>query len=86
MSDEIIRNLYINFVGPGDMPRKCYLLNDRIDTNKKDLLHRLHKKDKKKFEQICKDYEETNLLECEEAFIRGFSFATQLLGEAYSNK
>ena len=86
MNNEIIRDLYINFVGPGDMPRKGYLLNDRIDTNKKDLLHRLHKKDKKKFEQICKDYEETNLLECEEAFIRGFSFAVQLMSEAYGRE
>ena len=86
MEDEIIRKLYINFVGNGEMPRKSYLLNDRIDNTEKELKKRLHKNSKKLFEQMCKDYQELNLMETEEAFINGFSFAVKLLSEAYARK
>ena len=86
MNNEIIRDLYINYVGTGENSRKCYLLFDRIEHSQKDLMQILHKKNRKKLEQICEDFEERKCIETEEAFIRGFSFAVQLLGEAYSKK
>lgn len=85
---EMIKDLYINYIdGYGTMPRKCYLLNERLDTNIKELKKRLrNKKDKKRLEKICNDYEEINTIECDESFACGFSFAVQLLSEAFSRK
>lgn len=86
LSKELIRDLYNNYVESGEMPRKCYLLNDRIDKTITELKRKMKKRNKKKLDLLCEDHIELNLIETEEAFIRGFSFATQLLSEAFSQK
>lgn len=83
---EIIKDLYINYVGCGDTTRTDYLLNDRIDTTIKELQKKISNKHKKKLERICNDYQKVNLIETEQAFTRGFAFAVQLLSEAYTHK
>lgn len=83
---EIIKDLYINYVGCGDTTRIDYLLTDRIDSIIKELQKKINNKHKKKLETLCNDYEKVNLIETEQAFTRGFAFAVQLLSEAYSHK
>ena len=81
-STEIIKDLSINYIGHGAMPRKCYLLNHRIDKNITDLKEILYKKNKKKLDKLCDDFTRLNSIECEESVVDGFSFAVQLLSEA----
>lgn len=83
-SNGIIKDLYINFVGASEHPHKYYLLFERVDTNTKQLKRIINKKNKRKLEKLCDDYEEIISIESDEAFIDGFSFAVQLLSEAYS--
>lgn len=85
-SNEVIRDLYNNFIDSCEMPRKCYLLNDRADATLKELKRKMNKKSKKKLDLLCKDYLEIKLIETEEAFIQGFSLATQILSEAFNQK
>lgn len=85
-SDEIIKDLFINYVGYGETSSKSFLLNERIDENTKKLNKIINKKHKHKLETLCKDYEQVNLMETEKAFTRGFSFAVQLMAEAFSQK
>lgn len=85
MNSEIIKELFTNFVGNGDIPAKLFLLNGRIDDNTKLLNKVISKRYKKKLETLCKDYEEVNLIQTDEAFTRGFSFAVQLLAESFSH-
>ena len=85
-SKELIRDLYNNYVESSEMTRKCYLLNDRIDKTLNELKRKMNKKTKKKLDLLCEDHLELNLIESEEAFIQGFSFATQLLSEAFNQK
>lgn len=85
-SDSLIKELFTNFVDTGEMPTKVFLLNDRIDENTKKLNSILKTKHKEKLKTLCRDYEEVNLIQTEHAFERGFSFAVQLLAEAFSHK
>lgn len=82
----MIKDLYVNYVGVGDITRKDYLLNDRIDAITKELQRKLNNKNKKKLEKLCNNYQEINLMETEESFARGFAFAVQLLSEAFAQK
>lgn len=86
MQSEIIKELYCNFVESSELPHKCHLLYDRISTNTKDLKKIMCKKYKKKLERLCEDYEEINTIEVDNAFVDGFSFAVQLMSEAYAHK
>ena len=83
---EIIKDLYTNYVGSGDITRTDYLLNDRIDTTTKELQKKMSNKYKKKLEKLCNDYQKVSLIETEQAFTRGFAFAVQLLSEAFAEK
>lgn len=85
-SNSLIKELYTNFVDVGEMPAKVTLLNGRIDENTKKLNSILKHKHRQKLETLCKDYEEVNLMQTDQAFERGFSFAVQLLAEAFSHK
>lgn len=85
-SNELIRDLYNNYVESNEMPRKCYLLNDRIDKTITELKRKMNKKTKKKLDLLCEDQLDLSLIESEEAFIQGFSLATQLLSEAFNQK
>ena len=85
-SDELIKELFTNFVGNGDTPAKVFLLNQRIDENTKKLNQAIKKKHKSKLETLCKDYEEVNLMQMDNAFVRGFSFGVQLMAEAFNQK
>lgn len=85
-SDSLIKELYTNFVDVGEMPTRVTLLNGRIDENTKKLNSILKPKHRQKLETLCKDYEEVNLMQTDQAFERGFSFAVQLLAEAFSHK
>ena len=85
-SEEIIKDLFVNYVGYGETSSKNFLLNERIDENTKKLNRILSKKHKKKLKTLCDDYENVNLIETEKAFTRGFSFTVQLMAEAFSQK
>ena len=85
-SAEVIKDLYINYVGHGAMPRRYYLLNNRIDKNITELKKIMYKKNKKKLDKLCDDFTQMNIIECDESFIDGFSFAVQLLSEAFNRK
>lgn len=86
MQENIIKNLYINFIQSSEQPRRYYLLFERIDKNTKELKNVINKRNKKKLKQICDDYDEIASFEAENAFIDGFSFAVQLMSEAYARK
>lgn len=86
MQKGIIKSLYGNFVEGSEPPRRCQLLYDRINDNTKILKKSISKRNKKKLEMLCSDYEATNIMEVEEAFADGFSFAVKLLSEAYAHK
>lgn len=83
---EIIKDLYYNFVESSELPRKYHLLCDRISANTKDLKKVMKKKHIKKLEMIVEDYEEIITITTDNAFIDGFSFAVQLMSEAYGHK
>lgn len=86
MQSELIKMLYGNFIESSDPPYKSHLLNDRINTNTKSIKRILNRKNKNKLDLICKDYEEINIMDVENAFADGFSLAVQLLSEAYAHK
>ena len=86
MKDNIIKELFYNFVESSSQPRMYYLLLERIDTNTQQLKKFMNKKNKKKLQQICDDYEKIAEFEIDTAFEDGFSFAVQLMSEAYSRK
>lgn len=83
---EIIKDLYYNFVESSELPRKYHLLCDRISANDKDLKKIIKKKHRKKLEMIIEDYEEIISITTDNAFVDGFSFAVQLMSEAYGHK
>ena len=75
-STEMIKDLFINYIdGCGEMPIKYQKLKNKLS-----------KKDKKKLLKLCDNFFEVNGIECEESFIRGFAFATQLMSSAFSYK
>ena len=86
MQDSLIKSIYVNFVGSNEYPRKYHLLNDRIDTITKELNIKMKPELKSKLKILCDDYEEVYNIGTEEAFTTGFSFAIQLLSEAYAHK
>lgn len=83
---EIIKDLYYNFVESSELPRKYHLLCDRISANEKFLKKIIKKKHIQKLEMIVEDYEEIITITTDNAFIDGFSFAVQLMSEAYGHK
>ena len=87
-SAETIKDLGINYMqGLGTMPRKYYLLNDRIDIIQKQLKQKLrNKKDKKKLDKLVDMLMETNSMECDEQFISGFVLATRIMAEVLTHK
>ena len=86
MQESLIKELYYNFVGSSELTRKYHLLVERADDTAKQLRKVMNKKNKKKLERLCDDYEEIISLEVDNAFCDGFAFATQLLSEAYTRK
>ena len=86
MQSGIINQLYYNFVECTELSSRGQLLNDRIESTTKELKKRLNKNGKRKLEQIVNDYNEVSLMEVDNAFKDGFSFAVKLLSEAYSHK
>ena len=84
----LINDLNINYMrGLGNMPRRYYLLNDRIDATQKTLKQKMrNKKDKKKIDTLMDMIMEANKYENEDQFIAGFVLATQLMAEAFSYK
>ena len=86
MQKGLIKSLYNNFVEGSEPSHRCHLLYERIDDNTKSLKKSINKRNKKKLDMICNDYEATNTMEVEEAFADGFSFAVKLLSEAYAHK
>ena len=86
MQEGIIQDLYVNFVGTSEYPRRYHLLNGRIDEVTRELNNKMNPKLKKKLKRLCDDYEEVYSIGTEEAFISGFSFAIHLMTEAYAHK
>ena len=86
MQSEIIKELYTNFVESSELPRKYHLLCDRISANTKDIKKVMKKKHRKKLDMIVDDYEEIITITGDNAFVDGFSFAVQLMSEAYGHK
>lgn len=64
-SKELIRDLYNNYVETNEMPRKCYLLNDRIDKTLNELKKKMNKRTRKKLDLLCEEHLELNLIESE---------------------
>ena len=86
MQESIIKDLYYNFIQCSELPRKYHLLVERADETTKKLSKVLNKKNKKKLDRLCNDYEEIISLEIDNAFSDGFGFAVRLISEAYSRK
>ena len=87
-SVETIKDLGINYMqGLGTMPKKYYLLNDRIDIIQKQLKQKLrNKKDKKKVDELINTIMKTSTFESDEQFVSGFILATQIMAEALTHK
>lgn len=87
-SAETIKDLGINYMqGLGTMPKKYYLLNDRIDIIQKQLKQKLrNKKDKKKVDELINTIMKTSTFESDEQFVSGFILATQIMAEALTYK
>ena len=84
MQEKLIKEIYHNLIESSELPIKHHLLNARVDETTKQLERIMNKKNKKKLEQLCKDYEEILALEVENAFEDGFSSAVQLMSEVYN--
>lgn len=84
MQEKLITEIYHNLIESSELPRKHHLLIERVDITTKQLKKVMNKKNKKKLEQLCKDYEEILALEVDNAFSDGFSFAIKLMAEVYS--
>lgn len=87
-SAETIKDLNLNYVqGPMTMPRKYFILNDKIEELQKQLKKKLHnKKDKKKIDKLLDMLMETNSMECDEHFVSGFVLATRIMSEVLNYK
>lgn len=87
-TSEIIKDLSINYMqGLGTMPRKYYLLNERIDTIQRELKYKLNKeKDKKKLDTLIETMMETTSMENDEQFVSGFVLATRIMAEVLNYK
>ena len=85
---EIIKDLSINYMqGLGTMPRKYYLLNERIDTIQRELKYKLNKeKDKKKLDKLIETMMETTSMENDDQFVSGFVLATRIMAEVLTYK
>ncbi len=83
---EMIKDLFINYIGNGNSTKKEIALMENIDKNMSTLNKILNKKCKKKLNKLCNDYDKINEIEVEQAFTRGFSYAVQLMAEAFSQK
>lgn len=85
---ETIKDLSLNYVeGPITMPRKYYLLNERIDTIQRELKYKLNKeKDKKKLDSLIETMMETTSMENDEQFVSGFVLATRIMAEVLTYK
>lgn len=83
MPKSIIKELFYNFVESSEPPRKYYLLLDRINDNTQQLRKTMNKKNKKRLQGICDDYEQMTAFETDTAFCDGFSLAVQLMSEAF---
>ncbi len=86
MQESIIKDLYINYLENGEIPHKYHILFERVDTTTKELSKVMNKRNKKKLNRLCNDYEEIITIEADTAFKDGFSFAVKLMSEAYANK
>jgi hypothetical protein len=87
-SAETIKDLNLNYVeGPITMPRKYFLLNERIDALQKQLKQKMHnKKDKKKIDKLVDMLMETSSMESDEYFVSGFVLATRIMSEVLNYK
>ena len=83
---EMIKDLFINFFGSGETSQKEFLLREEINENTKKLNQIINKKHKNKLKTLCDDYDEINIIIEERGFTRGFSFAVQLMAEAFSQR
>ena len=84
--DDLIKDIFRNYVEYGATLPRCHVLNNRIDLTTEKLMKRLNNENKKDLEKLCQYYEEKHLTETAETFVRGFAFATKLLSEAYGYK
>ena len=88
LSAEIIKDINTNYVdGPSTMPRKYFLLNDRIEVLHTQLRQKLKsKKDKKKLDKLVDMLSQTSSMECDEQFVSGFVLATRIMSEVLNYK
>ena len=87
-SAEIIKDLGTNYLrGTSTMPRKYYLLNNKIDIMQKELRQNLNnKRDKKKFDKLIDALMEVGTFESDGQFVSGFVLATHIMAEALTYK
>lgn len=87
-SAETIKDLGINYLRESvAMPRKYYLLNNKIDIMQKELRQNLNnKRDKKKFDKLIDALMEVGTFESDGQFVSGFVLATHIMAEALTYK
>lgn len=86
MKKSLISDLYHNYITETEQPRIYFLLLERIDTNTKKLKKHMNNRNKKILQRICDDYDKITALETDNAFADGFSFAMQIMLEAFNRK
>lgn len=87
-SAETIKDLGINYLRESvTMPRKYYLLNNKIDIMQKELRQKLNNnRDKKKFDKLIDALMEVGTFESDGQFVSGFVLATHIMAEALTYK
>lgn len=86
MSENLLQSLYHNFVEESEPPRKYYVILESIDANTEQLKRILNKKNKKRLQIICDNYEKISAIESDIAFTDGFTLGVQLMSEAYASR
>lgn len=84
MSENLLQSLYHNFVEESEPPREYYVILESIDANTEQLKRILNKKNKKRLQMICDNYEKVSAIESDIAFADGFNLGVQLMSEAYA--
>lgn len=90
MNESKIRELMELYSVDSKVPVHYITYGDKIEQLRKEIVKSQKSKNarkniRKKVDAICDSYEEMNGIDVEKYFILGFSLATQILSEAFTN-